>query len=318
MVADPGHGQVRDHLFLFGQVVEGVGDGRRPQHVRLGEHHALGAPGGAGGVEDDGDVVRAALGDLGLPGLRAGRLVERLAAELLDGVEGMQAVDGIFLQAAVVVVDDVLDSLAVFADLQDLVDLLLVLHHGEAHACMIEHEAHLGGHRVLIDRHRDGAQRLGGAHGPVEPRPVIADDRHLVAARQAEPGEAHGERGDLVAHLGPGPDLPDAQVLLAHGRAIGETPGVTQQQLGECVFGCRAVRHRSHGRFLQSPLLCHAPLDGRWNLNPILRTRGEASEQFGAGTSTPPRGFAGPWRRRSARRRGVRFRAPPPPQDGAA
>ena len=71
-------------------------------------------------------------------------------------------------------------------DRQDLVDLLLVLHRGEAHLGVGQHVGQLVGDRVGIDRHRDGAERLRRRHRPVEPRPVGADDGDGVAALEAE------------------------------------------------------------------------------------------------------------------------------------
>ena len=62
-----------------------------------------------------------------------------------------------------------------------LVDLLLVLHHGEAHAGMVEHIGHLFGDRVGIDRHRNRAERLRCRKCPVETRAVGADDGDAVA-----------------------------------------------------------------------------------------------------------------------------------------
>ena len=45
----------------------------------------------------------------------------------------------------------------------ELVDLLLVLHDGEADVGVFEHVGHFVGDGVRIDRHRNGAQHLRGA-----------------------------------------------------------------------------------------------------------------------------------------------------------
>src|SRR5262249_41273044 len=78
-----------------------------------------------------------------------------------------------------------------------------------------------------------GAQRLGGAHRPVEPRAVGADHDQLVAAAQTLLMQPGGEAGDLVGDAGPVVALPDAVFLLAIGRTVRARPGARQQQLGE-------------------------------------------------------------------------------------
>ena len=100
---------------------------------------------------------------------------------------------------------------------QDLVDLLLILRHDECDFGVVQNEAHLLRDRVLIDRHGNGAEALRGAHGEIEPRPVVADDGDLLSALQAERFQAGGELAHRIAEVGPGPRLPDAEVLLPDG-----------------------------------------------------------------------------------------------------
>ena len=154
----------------------------------------------------------------------------------------------------------------------DLVDLLLVLHDREADPGMVEHIGHLVGHRVGIDRHRDGAERLRRGKGPVEPRPVGADDGDLVAARQAERPQPERQVRDLVELLAPGPALPDAEILVAHGRAITQPLGIVQQIFRKCVRfagqcrrghltvppgprGSRLWRHNASGGAARNPII---------------------------------------------------------------
>jgi len=75
-----------------------------------------------------------------------------------------------------------LEKRAALLDRQKLVDLLLVFGDGKADLGVIEDKSHLLGDRILVDRHRHAAQRLGCSDRPVEPRPIIADDREPVAA----------------------------------------------------------------------------------------------------------------------------------------
>jgi len=122
------------------------------------------------------------------------------------------------------------------ADLKQLVDLFLVLGYGEGHLGMIEHEGHLVGHRVLVDRDRDRADALRGHEGPVQPRAVVADDGHLLARLQTERLKTESKRPNFIVRLGPRPCLPDSQVLFADCRAILEDRRVSQKQFGKCVY----------------------------------------------------------------------------------
>ena len=120
-------------------------------------------------------------------------------------------------------------------DAEQLVDLFLVLDHGEADLGMVEDESHLLGDRVLVQRHRHRAQRLGRGHGPIQPRPVVADNGDLVARLQAERGEAAGQRAHFLGDLAPSPGLPDAQILFPGRRLPGPPARVFRQQLGKSV-----------------------------------------------------------------------------------
>ena len=71
-------------------------------------------------------------------------------------------------QAARVEVDDLLERRQPAGDLEHLVDLLLVAGDHEARAAMLEHEGHLLGDRVLVERHRHRAADLRRDHRPVE------------------------------------------------------------------------------------------------------------------------------------------------------
>ena len=59
-------------------------------------------------------------------------------------------------------------------------DLLLVLDDREADARILHHEQHLVGACILVQRHRDAAERLGGTHHHVEVGAVVADDGLVV------------------------------------------------------------------------------------------------------------------------------------------
>src|SRR3546814_3094880 len=100
------------------------------------------------------------------------------------------------------------------------------------------------------------SQRRHGGDGPVKARAVVADDSHLVAAPDTEGQESGGEVAHLCGHLAPAIGLPDAEVLLADGRAIRTRLAVVLQQLRKGVAGRRRQLEIAHGQ-----PLCRA--DGR-------------------------------------------------------
>ena len=133
----------------------------------------------------------------------SGSAASRLAPLCLDGGEGVEAGCVVAGQPARLVIDDVGQRRDFGGRRPDLVDLLLVLHHREAHAGMVEHIGHLVGDRVGIDRHGNRAERLRRREGPVEARPVGADDGDPVALREPERLQADGQAADLLELLAP-------------------------------------------------------------------------------------------------------------------
>ena len=122
-------------------------------------------------------------------------------------------------------------------DGDDLVDLLLVLDDCELHLGVLEHVGHLVGHRVLVDGNGNAAEALHGGKRRIEARAVVADDGHRFAALEPELSQADGKRAHLVAQLRPGPGLPDAEVLVAHGRAVGMLTALRSSSLGTVSSG---------------------------------------------------------------------------------
>ena len=83
-------------------------------------------------------------------------------------------------------------------DLQHLVGLLLVLDQREGDLRVLEDVDQLVGNRILIERHRDAADRLGGDHRCIEARPVLADQREVLAAAESFCEQPGGDGLDLV------------------------------------------------------------------------------------------------------------------------
>jgi hypothetical protein len=206
-------------------------------------------------------------------------LLGEAAPLLLRHLEGVEKRIGVVAHAARVVIEDRLEGRQPLADLQELVDLLLVFGHGEARLGMLEHELHLGGDRILIDRDGNAAQALRRGHRPIEPRAVVADDREPVAAPEAQRGQAVRQVLHFLRGLTPTPGLPDAEILLADRRVSAVPRRMVEQKLGKRVervplrgpirnFFCRQ-RHSSasgagpvaqaqRARALRFLLICHA------------------------------------------------------------
>ena len=235
MVADPGQRQVGQHLVAIGQLVERHGVAGGGDAAFAGQHHPFRAAGGAGGVEDHRGVGAPARFDPRIERRRdCGIAQRRLASRDHPGERNHPGVP-VVRKAALLVVENARQQRQSIGDGQDLVDLLLVLGDDQRGFGMAEHIGHLVGHRVGIDRQRNGAEHLRRGDRPVEPRPVGADNGDLVAMRQPEPREPLRQRAGLGVDLRPGPGPPDAEVLVAERRTIRAHAGVLAQQLGESV-----------------------------------------------------------------------------------
>jgi hypothetical protein len=148
--------------------------------------------------------------------------------------------------APFIVIDDVGDALVALADLQQLVDLLLVFHDRERHPGMLENVAHLLGNRVLVDRHRNGTQRLRCAHREIQPRPVVANDGQPVTALQAKLVKPDGQRTHFIEHIRPCPGLPDAEILLTHRGTGCKRLRVAQKQFRKGIVSRSLRSYTSH------------------------------------------------------------------------
>jgi hypothetical protein len=151
-----------------------------------------------------------------------------LAPRRLQRVEARQPF--VVAQSARIVEVDVHESRHLGLRFEHLVDLLLVLDDRVGDRRVVQNERELRRRRILVHRHRHAAERLRGGHRPIEPRPVVADDREVHAAREAVRGEPARERPDLAGDLAPRPGLPDAQRFLAHRGTIAALLRVAQQQ----------------------------------------------------------------------------------------
>ena len=231
VLPDPGRRQVGQHLVFFGQLVELCTHGGAVDQGGVGVDHALGFAGGTAGEKHRRHIVGLTQFDLLAKRVgvnfckrlaRANQLLQRTQARLV-----------VLAQPARIVKINVRQLRAFFADVQHFVHLLLVFHHHETHIGVVDGVHTFRTHRVLVQRHRDCAQRLRGQHGGVEPGAVGADHHHVFMAFQARLVQAAGNGLDQLGHLGPADGLPDAVFLFAHGGPGGAALRVVQQQPGE-------------------------------------------------------------------------------------
>ena len=143
------------------------------------------------------------------------------AAHRLDAVEAVEKILRVMAQTPRIVEDDMSEVAAAIPDLQQLVDLLLVLDDGEVHVGVVQHVDHFLGHGVLVERHRHAAQRLHRGHRPIKPRAIVADDREIHPALEAQCRQPAGQRAHLVGDLRP---VQVCQMPRSFSRVAGRAP----------------------------------------------------------------------------------------------
>ena len=237
VVADPGHGQVGQDVAVGRHVVNLDASPRRRDEGGVCLADALRLARGTGGVEHDRDIIEMPPLDLAVK--KIGMVAVMDAPQLHQGLDIVQETLGVVAHAARVVINDVLQVRNLPPDLQHLVDLLLVFDHHEANAGILHDEQHFLSHRILIERHRYAAQTLGGGHHHVKMRPVVTHDGQIVTPPKPQLGQAAGQGAHTFGDISPGPGLPDAEILLAHGRRLPTGRCMVHQQTREGVLPIR-------------------------------------------------------------------------------
>ena len=221
---------------------EGVGVADLEDDVAVRQHRALGRAGGAGGVDQQGELVGLGARDQLLPQAGMGRVV--LAAERQQLVERACTCGSLKSRQALHVEDEDLANVrAALAHLEELVELLVVLDEQEARAAVVQDVLDLLGGVGRIDAVGDAAG-AHGAHVGVEPfGHRLGEDRDDLAALQPERDEAHADPPRALAVLAPRRGAPDAEVLLAEG---GAGPVARLAPDARTAWGsCRSLRSRS-------------------------------------------------------------------------
>jgi len=242
LLADPGERQEAEELIVAIDRVLGHEARADPQQVRVREHRELRLGRRARGGAEDRHVVGPALLDLVLP--PAGRALGAAALHLgeLDQVRLL-----VGLQASRVVMDHPLDMVdgTSLHELYELVDLLLVSGHHEAHPRMGEQVRHLVSDGVGKEPEGSAPERLGGELGDHPLWAVVAEDGDRLASVEAEAGKPRREVAHALLVLGPGDRLPDSVALLAQrmtawvlGGALAQQP---RQRRAWAHAGCASV-----------------------------------------------------------------------------
>ncbi len=227
-------------------LAEGGGQGLVHQlgEVLVGELAALGASGGAGGVDDRGQVLQVRGRTAGLEVLVAHvraesrQLVEAGARLTAGDVHGPHAAQ----LGQVLPVDGVAHRL----------DEGLVPGDDGAHVRVLDDPGHLGGRGGLVDRHGDGA---GVPDGEVHERPLEpggGHQAHAVARADAGGDQALGQGAHPLAGV-PRGDVRPLVLLVRHGEeaVVGALLGLALEEVGDVRLGGQArvvgLTDLSHG-----------------------------------------------------------------------
>ncbi len=164
-------------------------------------------------------------------------------------------------------VDDRLEVRQAVADLEDLVDLLLVLGDQHARAGVLQQVLDLGGRVRRVQAHRDGPAGDGAEVGVQPLGAVLGVDGHAVAG--ADPEGHQRVRGGLqvVPVVGPGDVLPEPEGLLAQGDLVGGVLRPLPHALDDGALGAGAglgpggrVECGAHGvPFWSATVACSSP-----------------------------------------------------------
>src|SRR5437899_2080652 len=236
-VADPGRGQIGEHLVGPAIVLDLEDSLDRVDEVGVRDHGALRGAGGAGSVADQRHVFR-----FGRPHQlleQAGPLAVELPSQLFELLEAHEERVGVVAEPLGVLVDHLRDLGQASLELEDLVHLLLVLGEDDLRVGVIDDVVDLPRDGVLEDGHGNPADDLRRDHAGVHLRAVVAQDGELVVAPEPQAHQAEGEGADVSEIVRQGPRLPDALLLLPERRRGRILPRVLEQELGQ--------RHLRHG-----------------------------------------------------------------------
>ena len=233
-LGDVAERQERQLLVAFAKRGDEVRVVELEEDVAVAQHRPLGGAGGAGRVDEDGEIF--GLRDLDHPVEGAGMLPVVARAQLEQRGERHDLGVAEVVEPFHVVDDDLHELGTARAHLQDLVELLLVLGEEEAGAAVVDDVLDLPRRIRRVDAVGDAADRQGAEVG-VEPlRAVVGDDRHDVPGLEAERDQPEPDVPGPLAVLAPGDGTPDSEVLLPHGHLVAALPDDMTEQLGQGIL----------------------------------------------------------------------------------
>jgi len=198
----------------------------------------------AGCGAQDGDIV--ALGFLDQRGIGLGPAL--LFAQFFQLVHADQTGIVVFAHAARVVKDDLFNAGDLLAQIQQLVDLLLILGDDDLWLGGGDQIFDLSFQRVAINAQ---AHRPAGVRGDFRPYPfgpIVADIGHHIAFAEAQGSETQGNPADMPVHLGPGERLPDAEFFFALGNITAVLTGIVCKQFRQRVKAGNVAKMGGSGR----------------------------------------------------------------------
>ena len=212
----------------------GIDIGRIDQ-VAMREHRAFRRAGGAGGVDQDADIVGRGLLDQPIEGCVGVGVFEGIGvAEIAERFERHQLLLAVVPQALHVDADDRLErgqAVIVGHGVEHLVGLLLIAGDDDARAAVPNDVLQLDPRIGRIDADRDRADHLGAEIGVKPFRRILAGDGDAVAGFDSERQQAERDQPRRLVIVAPGIALPDAVLLLAQGEPVAMELGALAEQL---------------------------------------------------------------------------------------
>ena len=224
------HPGERQHRDIFVVRVLGIGleiGGGVTEERSMRPLGELGVRGRAGGRAQDGDIVGARRRQHAL--VASGITVEHRLAGCLELGDDHEARVVVFPHAARVEIDDPFDGRNASAEVEELVDLLLVLRDHDFRRSVIAEIGNLVLQRVAIDAEAASAAGVCGDLPPDPGRAVVADQHDDVAGGDPETGKADRHAAHMILDGSPSIGRPDTEFLLALGDQVGGLPGVARE-----------------------------------------------------------------------------------------
>jgi hypothetical protein len=227
----------------FGVDVGGI------DQVTMGQHRALGRPGRARRIDQDGDVIRRGLRNQTIQRRVGVGVFERIGpAALAQRFERYQLRLPVLPEAFHVDANDGLErrqAVIVGQRIQHLVGLFLIASYHHPRAGVAHDILQLDPGIGRVDADRDRTDHLDAEIGVKPFRRVLAGDGDAVARLEAEGDQAERHRTRRLVIMAPGIGIPDAVFLLPQRELVAMHRGALAEQLGN---GDRGVLQRDPQR----------------------------------------------------------------------